>query len=751
MEIENTKGAVRSSTFEISLKPLSPSFRMAVLTGALESVRLHLDSGAPVNGTDDKGRSPLILAASKGRIDICRLLLEAGADLALKDSEGNDALATALSRGQAEVVDLLRRVGSIGGERRDRDRYEGESTSDATGGYGERFVPDDNENEDDDNSIEIEGRQFRGSSDTPKLGDPCPDSSLATPEKDVAFDLSAWHEEVEGEPPGDDPACAKEAGALQTVISHHVPIDTDISWDDIEIDLPDLDDLEHRGVRLSEENWQVVRAAVLEALRDGRVRDDHITGAFREDNESSVSELAEVESNLRLVLGDLGAVFDYDSFLPDATPAADEVDDELFGEIATEAVNFLGQLLSNRSDPLALYIKTLPSTRLTRDDEIKLAMEIEGHTLEVLGTISESPVTISKILTDSIAILKGEMPAHLMLDLATDQAAQETTHAEGEPQVDESEGETAGVELSSEVSKNLDIIIDLCQQTTVDAESLASALFVARLSAKYLAELRHAVSQQPMPGHTGERIAAALAKADNAKKRLLEANLKLVVWVAKKCGGLTLLDRIQEGNIGLMKAVDKFDYRRGFKFATYAVWWIRQAITRSVADQARTIRIPVHMIETINKVVRTSRQMLYEIGREPTPEELSEKLAMPLERVRKVLKIAKEPISIETSTMEDEGGVAGDFIEDQSAVDPIEVVARSDLRELVTCLFESLAPREERVLRMRFGINMSDEQTLEEIGQQFSLTRERVRQIEAKALMKLGHPGRVQRLRAALR
>ena len=313
------------------------------------------------------------------------------------------------------------------------------------------------------------------------------------------------------------------------------------------------------------------------------------------------------------------------------------------------------------------------------------------------------------------------------------------------------EGETAGVELSSEVSKNLDIIIDLCQQTTVDAESLASVLFVARLSAKYLAELRHAVSQQPMPGHTGERIAAALAKADNAKKRLLEANLKLVVWVAKKCGGLTLLDRIQEGNIGLMKAVDKFDYRRGFKFATYAVWWIRQAITRSVADQARTIRIPVHMIETINKVVRTSRQMLYEIGREPTPEELSEKLAMPLERVRKVLKIAKEPISLETSTMEDDGGVAGDLIEDQSAVDPIEVVARSDLRELVTCLFESLAPREERVLRMRFGINMPDEQTLEEIGQQFSLTRERVRQIEAKALMKLGHPGRVQRLRAALR
>ena len=259
------------------------------------------------------------------------------------------------------------------------------------------FVPDDNENEDDDNWIEIEGRQFRGSSDTPKLGDPSPDSSLATPEKDVAFDLSAWHEEVEGEPPGDDPACAKEAGALQTVISHHVPIDTDISWDDIEIDLPDLDDLEHRGVGLFGGELEV-RAAVLEALRNGRVRDDHITGAFREDNEFSVSELAEVESNLRLVLGDLGAVFDYDFFLADATPAADEVDDELFGEIATEAVNFLGQLLSNRSDPLALYIKTLPSTRLTRDDEIRLAMEIEGHTLEVLGTISESPVTISKIL-----------------------------------------------------------------------------------------------------------------------------------------------------------------------------------------------------------------------------------------------------------------------------------------------------------------------------------------------------------------
>ena len=253
-----------------------------------------------------------------------------------------------------------------------------------------------------------------------------------------------------------------------------------------------------------------------------------------------------------------------------------------------------------------------------------------------------------------------------------------------------------------------------------------------------------------------KRIVLAVQKgereASRAKKEMIEANLRLVISIAKKYTnrGLQFLDLIQEGNIGLMKAVDKFEYRRGYKFSTYATWWIRQAITRSIADQARTIRIPVHMIETINKIVRTSRQMLHEIGREPTPEELADRLVMPLDKVRKVMKIAKEPVSLETPIGDEEDSQLGDFIEDKNAILPLDSAIHANLRETTTRILSSLTPREERVLRMRFGIGMNTDHTLEEVGQQFSVTRERIRQIEAKALRKLKHPSRSRKLRSFL-
>ena len=707
---------------------------------------MHLRAGVDLDATDSHGRSALTLAVSRGHLDICELLLEAGADPTIKDSEGKDALAVARSLGETGVVELMHRAGTPTAEHGDDNRSSNDRQADESPEHGTYPSPTRTDAKVNEASAAYLISDVGESSHA--NGCVFGDGAFTVPRQDDhdEFDLSGWQEEIETEAPPDDLSCADDAATLQDTVSRHNPIDTDESWDDVEIDLPELDHLGQRRSRLGTETRTAVRVLVIEALRNGRVDDERIRSSLTEDDELEDTTRTEIEANLRLVLGDADVVIDDEPFTTDTAAEITDEDEDRFGDVATEAIEFLGRLQSSDADPLAPYLRSLPADLLTRDDETALGMAIEEGMREVLVTIAGSPVVASRLLSDVRSIMEGNTPARALFDAASAQEGSDETPSDDGTDDQENEQETVAAPITDSLSTHLRAIVELCQRREVDPAVLAARLFDAGLSAEYRQELQCIAEQDSACENAAKRIRAGLAKAKRAKRRFVETNLKLVIWVAKKHGGLPLADRIQTGNMGLMRAVDRFDYRRGAKFSTYAVWWIRQQVTRAVADTSRIIRLPVHVTESLRKVERARVLAYVEDGRDSDVDRIAVLADLPPDRVRKMLAVPEDPVSM------DDPGVAEEVstIADEGAPSPEEMAMVAQIQMRLNEQLGHLAPRDATVLRRRFGIDC-DEHTLEEVGKELGVTRERIRQIEAKALrrLRLGRP--TERLREVLR
>ncbi len=710
---------------------MSPLFKLAVLSGAQPTVRFHIHRGVNVNLRDGDGRSPLMLAALKGHIEICRLLLDAGADPTLVDRDGKDAFTLALGNGWNGAGAVIREC--LPSSHGHADPVEPQSASAA----GE--------------ILEI-----------------APDSA-----DEGTLDVSNWEEEVESPAPASDASCLSETVVIQRNLTEHIPIDTAEDWSDVDIKLPDLaprrfwEDLEE-GVRSG------IRRLFLDGLRVGRVVRQQVEFLASVNDQEKADDFT---ARLLLTLSDLGVQVDEDPATADPaypSTSSDNEYDEHAGashrQLADEAVTFLEDLNSAIGDPFNAYLKDIGRNQLlSRDEETALAKEMEHGLAEAVSAISECEPAIAEILRVAEAIGRGETPLEVMIDPdvpdvggVPDQNNATTIDNLVVPDGDDEEdNDPVGGDAAGDLAKRVAAIRELHRLAFTEGATNDPSAFAAvsdevkslHLSWGFIEHLCNIPRRKQSDEiETYQRIESGLAKASCARERFAEANLRLVIAIARKYGksGLFLPDLIQEGNIGLLKAVGKFDYRRGFKFSTYATWWIRQAITRAIANQARTIRLPVHVLEAVNKVMGVQRQLRQELGRDPTPEDLAERLELPVGKVHRLLRAAKEPIPLETPAYgEDKGVVVSDLCCDERAVSPLDDLISQDIREQTARVLKTMTPREEHIIKMRFGLLDGNEQTLEEIGQRLQVTRERIRQIEVKALRKLRHPSRIRRLIAA--
>lgn len=700
----------------VAAKSLSATFKMAVTLGIKLGVQLHLRSGADVDARDDKGRTPLFIAASKGHVAICVMLLEAGADLGLADNAGCDALHAAIKQERAEVVALLRQH---------QDRPDG--------------VPSGMPEQPPAVSFEVVTAE---AIDSDSDGD-----------DDDEFDLSGWEPEVDPEPPPVDPAVLAAVVSAHRTITDHVPIDTDEDWSDVAIDLPEI--IVRRRRRDGEEDARWLRDAgdlILVGLRDGAVPGRLVQAitplsgtADKEDGPGNHDTL------MRVVLGDLGIrVLDDDGTPWDPAPADDETE-EKYASTRAEATAFLRVLLSPAADPLTPYCHALSRTKvLTRDEEGDIGRAMEEGRRQVLAIIARSPVAMDAILTTLDRVEREEIRwREIFADDGDGDGDEEDDEAVAEDIGSLSAGHLPAMlaERIARLREEYAVPIRAVSGSAIDR--LAEIVLALGLETRFVEHLRALVAREEPDPSLRAALDAAADRLGQARFRLFHDNQKLVLWLARKHQGrgLPLMDLVQEGSIGLMKAVDRFDYKRGFKFSTYASWWIRQGVTRAIGDQARLIRVPIHMAEYLNKVRRARDAHEIQHGRLPTAATLAVLLDLDEPKVARALLLLEEPTLFHD--LDEAGQSLVDTIPDPAPA-PEEAACARSLVIAVRQAMEGLTQRERVIIGLRFGIGTDRDHTLEEVGQIYNVTRERIRQIEVKALKKLRHPLRSRSLRAFL-
>jgi RNA polymerase primary sigma factor len=689
-------------------KPLNRLLKMAALAGVQNAVCLHIRRGDDVNAKDERGRSPLILAASRGHTETCKILLEAGADPRAVDNNGNDALSIAKDIGKADLALLLNQ------------------------------------------HLTLPELRFAKNNDWATLnGEP--------------LDLSAWEADEDLCPPPNDEECLAIASALQRDISTHVPIDTDEDWLDVDIDLPDVHRSRRRRNDLDDEGRDAAKYLFLVGLRDGSVPRGRIADVASE-NDDEVD--FEIGRHLALVLGDLGIAIDDEGWEWQADNNSVFLDEES-ERLAHDALTFLTELTYQDNDPLRLYLKDVGTENLlSREDEAELGWDMEAGLGDAITAVASCIPAIERILEVAGEIERGTVPLLVMVnrdavpqpgyhEIDNFMPSEEAVGPEGPDEDEDQEGDDNSAE---ECAVPLDFFarVDTVRRLLpgipqAGHDAMLDLMRRLGLSWAFLEHLRNFLGQSGADPTAHQALSAALDQAGRARHRMIEANLRLVVSIAKKYNhrGLPFLDLIQEGNIGLMKAVEKFEYRRGFKFSTYATWWIRQAVTRAIADQARLVRVPVHMVETINQVERVREEIEARTGRPADTHVIAVHLSMPPGKVVKALGASHETISLDAAPWGDDGLAIADTLA-ITTPGPQERTIQTALRGTMNQMLGTLLPKEADILRLRFGLDDDDDRTLEEIGQILGVTRERIRQIEAKALRKLRHPSRAERLRTFL-